>query len=106
MVVVCATFAAPRLEKVAQTKEFGFLPPTSPSIVAEDLYRTAFPKAYCPSRIVIVAARDTKLTDQDKDFLDDDIDEDDDPIDSHQRKSEFREHLAQILSDARQRLTG
>ena len=99
VVVLCAGFAAPRLDKVAQTKEFGFLPPSSPSIVAENLYRTAFPKAYCPSRIVIVAVRETGLTDQDKDFLDDDIDEDDDPITSHQRKSELREYLAQIKDD-------
>src|SRR5689334_14746249 len=79
--VLCVSAIAPPLERVAETEEFAFLPKQSPSLVAEKLYREAFPKGYCPSRIVIIATRDTGLTVQDQDFLDDDFDEEDKPFD-------------------------
>ena len=101
--VVCASLAAPRLERVAKTQEFAFLPVKSPSHLAENLFRTAFPNGYCPSRIVIIASRDSgKLTEQDRDFLDDGIDEAaDDKItfDDPQRKFELREQLLRIIHD-------
>lgn len=99
--VIGVSLAAPRLEKVAETEEFAFLPPKSRSIVAERLYRRAFPEGYCPSRIVIIAQRDTGLTDADKDFLDDDVDDEAEPADhpKPKAKSELRAALAKIMRD-------
>lgn len=95
--LVCASVAAPKLEKVAETKEFAFLPKNSSSLVAEGLFRQAFPQSYCPSRIVIVAKRDGgPLTDDDKTFLDDDTDESHKPFDDESRKFELYEQLLKI----------
>lgn len=98
--VLCASLIAPPLDRVAQTEEFAFLPQKSASLVAEKLYREAFPKGYCPSRIVIVAWRDAGLTVQDEDFLDDNQDEEDKPIDDLSRQFELREQLQKIADDS------
>ena len=98
--VVCASIAAPPLERVAQTEEFAFLPPNSPSHLAESLFRKAFPDSYCPSRIVIVSSRATGLTEEDKDFLDDRVDEEDEvPHDHPNRQFELREQLIRIMEE-------
>src|SRR5436305_11769109 len=96
-VVVCISLIAPPLERVAETEEFAFLPPKSRSIQAEALYRKAFPKNYTPSRIVIVAQRDSGLTDIDKDFLDDDIDDDGTPRHPDKPQAELKERLLKIM---------
>lgn len=121
--VVCVAAIAPPMDRVAQTEEFAFLPASSPSHVAEKLYRKAFPDGYTPSRIVIVARRlerseipDDKykqmseveqklvdeqesLTEDELNFLDDNVDEGDLPIDSQERKLEIREQLLKIADE-------
>ncbi len=96
--VVCASIAAPGLDRVAETEEFAFLPTQSPSHLAESLFRKAFPDGYCPSRIVIIATRDTGITPEDEHFLDDGDDEDEKfPFDDPERKFELRERLLKIM---------
>lgn len=98
--VVCASIAAPGLERVAETEEFAFLPTNSPSHLAESLFRTAFPDSYCPSRIVIVASREGGLTEEDLLFLDDTIDEEEEvPHEHPSRQFELRERLAQLMEE-------
>lgn len=98
--VVCASMANPGLEKVAQTEEFAFLPTNSPSHLAENLFRTAFPDSYSPSRIVIVASRDTGLTEDDLGFLDDSVDEEEEVAHDHPiRQYELRERLVQLMEE-------
>ena len=98
--VVCASLTAPKLESVAETEEFAFLPTNSPSHLAETLFKTAFPDSYCPSRIVIVASRESGLTEEDLEFLDDRIDEEDEVPHNHpKRQFELREQLVQIMED-------
>lgn len=98
--VVCASIAAPPLERVAETEEFAFLPADSPSHLAEQLFRKAFPDSYCPSRIVIVATRDTGITPQDEDFLDDSVDETEHASPDHpERKYELYEQLLHIQKE-------
>ena len=100
--VVCASIAAPGLERVAETEEFAFLPTDSPSHLAENLFRQAFPNSYCPSRIVIVATREGGLTEEDLEFLDDRVDEEDEvPHDHPKRQFELREQLVKIMEDER-----
>ena len=96
--VVCASIAAPGLDRVAETEEFAFLPTQSPSHLAESLFRKAFPDGYCPSRIVIIATRDTGITPEDENFLDDGDDEDEKfPFNDPERKFELRERLLKIM---------
>ena len=98
--VVCASIAAPGLDRVAETEEFAFLPTQSPSHLAESLFRKAFPDGYCPSRIVIIATRDTGITPEDERFLDDGEDEDEKFLfDDPERKFELRERLLKIMYD-------
>lgn len=96
VIVVCASIAAPRLESVAETQEFAFLPAASQSLRAESLFRAAFPDNYCPSRIVIIASRPEGLTSADEDFLDDNVDENGVPITHDDRKYELCERLREI----------
>jgi RND superfamily putative drug exporter len=68
--VTAASLLAPPLVQVVETKEFAFLPPDSPSLVAEKLYSDAFPKKLVPSRVVIVVRRHPDQPEQlqDRDF--------------------------------------
>ena len=95
--VVCVSIAAPRLDSVAETQEFAFLPSNSSSHLAESLFKAAFPNGYCPSRIVIIAQRIDGITSDDEDFLDDGQSEEDQfPSDDPQRQFELREQLVRI----------
>lgn len=98
--VVSVSIMAPQLESVASTEEFAFLPKDSHSLQAEKLFREAFPRSYCPSRIVIIARRETDqgLTDEDKNFLDDGVDEEASPINDESRCYELREQLIEIAA--------
>ncbi len=97
--VVCVSLAAPRIDAVAQTEEFAFLPKTSQSHLAESLFRQAFPDGYCPSRIVVIAQREEGLTEQDLDFLDDKVDEDGISDFDPARKDELYEQLLRIKQE-------
>jgi RND superfamily putative drug exporter len=95
--VVGVSLLAPKLEAVAETEEFAFLPSNSDSHLAEELFREAFPDGFCPSRIVIVARRSDKaLTEADDEFLDDNKDEEEMPIKHPNRQFELREQLQRI----------
>ena len=100
--VLCASLAAPPLDRVAETEEFAFLPKDSASLTAEKLYRDAFPNGYCPSRIVIIAWRNDGLTPHDEEFLDDNVDEEEEGvvIDDPKRKFELREQLQKIATES------
>ena len=97
--VVIASIAAPPLDYVAETEEFAFLPAESSSHLAEQLFRKAFPDSYCPSRIVIVATRESGITPQDEDFLDDSVDETDQSPEHPNRKFELYEQLLDHLHE-------
>ncbi|WP_237729275.1 MMPL family transporter [Schlesneria paludicola] len=99
--VISASIAAPSLELVAETEEFAFLPPDSPSLQAESLFRKAFPTGFCPSRIVIVARRDSEkgITEEDRNFIDDRVDEESHPFEHPNRKFELREQLLRIAKE-------
>ena len=93
-VVIAAAMMAPSLEQVAQTEEFAFLPSDSPSHIAEQLFREAFPKKLVPSRIVIVVRRPDQpegLQERDLEWIDDGIDDAD-----TSRNFELRERLLMI----------
>ena len=98
--VVSVSLMAPPLESVASTEEFAFLPKNSHSLQAEKLFREAFPRSYSPSRIVIIAHRESGegITKEDEDFLDDGIDEDNDPVNDESRRFELREQLMNIAA--------
>lgn len=98
--VVSVSLMAPQLESVASTEEFAFLPKASHSLQAEKLFREAFPRSYCPSRIVIIARREAGdgITDEDKNFLDDGVDEESYPINDESRRFELREQLMNIAA--------
>ena len=71
--LIAASMMAPPLSQVAETEEFAFLPPDSPSHVSENLFRQAFPKKLVPSRIVIVVSRPGQsegLQERDWDWID------------------------------------
>ncbi|MEK6259336.1 MAG: MMPL family transporter [Planctomycetota bacterium] len=94
-ILIALAMIAPKLEQVVQTEEFAFLPPTSPSLVGEKLFREAFPSSLVPSRIVIVVRRaDTGLTEQDKEWIDDGVNEND-----PEREFELRERLLKIAEN-------
>jgi len=94
-VLIALTMTAPKLWDVVQTEEFAFLPPTSPSLVGEKIFREAFPKTIVPSRVVVVVRRvDGGLTERDLEWIDDGID-DNDPG----REFELRERLLKIAED-------
>lgn len=93
-VLIAASAMAPELAQVAETEEFSFLPADSPSHIAENLFRQAFPKKLVPSRIVIVVRRPEQaegLQERDLEWIDDGIDEND-----ADRDFELRERLLQI----------
>ena len=54
VVLAVAHFLAPPWNEVAQDKEFGFLPALSPSRVAEEEFKKAFPEERAGSSIVLV----------------------------------------------------
>ena len=94
-ILIALAMIAPKLEQVVQTEEFAFLPPTSPSLVGEKLFREAFPSSLVPSRIVIVVRRaDTGLTEQDLEWIDDGVNEND-----PEREFELRERLLKIAEN-------
>ncbi|HEY0982045.1 MMPL family transporter [Schlesneria sp.] len=97
--VVCATIAAPPLERVAQTEEFAFLPADSPSHLSEQLFRKAFPDGFVPSRIVVIATRESGITPEDEDFLDDSVDEAEHPVTHPDRKFELHEQLLHLQQE-------
>jgi len=93
-VLISAAAMAPELIQVAETEEFSFLPADSPSHLAENLFREAFPRKLVPSRIVVVVRRPEQsegLQDRDLEWIDDGIDESD-----PDRKFELRERLLEI----------
>lgn len=93
-VLIATSMLAPPLDQVAQTEEFAFLPTTSPSHIAERLFKQAFPAKLVPSRIVIVVRRpDQKegLQERDLEWIDDGVDEADPDQDF-----ELRERLLRI----------
>ena len=56
-VLVVASAAAPPLEDVVQSGEFAFLPPDSPSRIAEEIFAKAFPDDLLASGLAIVVRR-------------------------------------------------
>jgi RND superfamily putative drug exporter len=72
-VLFVSHWLAPPWNEVAQDKEFGFLPARSPSLVAEEEFKKAFPEERVGSSIVLVltnpgGARDVQVG---KDFISD-----------------------------------
>ncbi len=93
-IVILTSVMAPPLDRVAQTEEFKFLPSDSPSHIAEELFREAFPKKLVPSRIVIVVRRPDQpegLQERDLEWIDDGVQEGD-----KDREFELLERLLQI----------
>lgn len=93
-IVILTSVMAPPLDQVAQTEEFKFLPADSPSHIAEELFREAFPKKLVPSRIVIVVRRPDQpegLQERDLEWIDDGVQEGD-----KDREFELLERLLQI----------
>ena len=63
---------APQWIHVAQDWESGFLPPDSPSVVASDVYRKAFPQQPLGSNIVVVLVdEEPNRLDRDRAFVQD-----------------------------------
>jgi RND superfamily putative drug exporter len=58
VLLLVTRFTAPRIEDIAQDKEFAFLPPGMPSLQAEKLFAKAFPNNRLSSTIVLVLHRD------------------------------------------------
>ncbi len=60
----------PGWQDIAEDGEFAFLPKTMPSILAEDLFRKAFPNDHLASSVVIVVRhRSTEIDDNDRNFI-------------------------------------
>lgn len=55
--VAVAYWAAPPWDRIAQDREFAFLPPSAPSLVSDAKLRTAFPDQNAASNIVLVVHR-------------------------------------------------
>ena len=69
VVLVATRLLAPPWHEVAQDKEFGFLPASSPSLVAERVFAEAYPNRF-NSNVVLVLHR---LRDHEKDHLAQDL---------------------------------
>uniref|UniRef100_A0A7C2JZK1 MMPL family transporter n=1 Tax=Schlesneria paludicola TaxID=360056 RepID=A0A7C2JZK1_9PLAN len=85
---------APALSDVVQTGEFKFLPPNSPSLVAERNFKQAFPEEASGSTLAVVVRRNgagKQLTDEDLAFVDDELDDQ-----NPDSKYELRERLLQL----------
>lgn len=60
----------PGWQDIAEDGEFAFLPKTMPSILAEELFRKAFPDDHLASSVVIVVRhRSTQIDDNDRAFI-------------------------------------
>jgi RND superfamily putative drug exporter len=76
ILLLAARFAAPRLEDIAQDKEFAFLPADMPSVRAGEMFDKAFPNNRLSSTIVLVLHRDPSTKGQlsrDLKFIDDSL---------------------------------
>ncbi|MBI3865935.1 MAG: hypothetical protein HY290_29010, partial [Planctomycetia bacterium] len=62
---------APDWNQVTRDGQFSFLPANSPSRIADDLFKKAFPHDVLSSSIVVVASRPQgpELSDEDREFV-------------------------------------
>ncbi len=97
--VVIAAMFAPDRDSVIKTGEFTFMPEDSPSRQAERLFAKAFPQEAKASTIAVVVRRTEagqKLSDADKEFVDDGVD-----AVGPDFQNELRERLVQIARDSK-----
>jgi RND superfamily putative drug exporter len=69
--IVISQLKAPNWNDIAEDKEFGFLPESVPSRVAEEMFSKAFPEDQARSNIAIVLVDPSGQVERNKKFIDD-----------------------------------